>query len=57
MVDRFVGRKLTANDSVKFDLVGVQAAFVVYVLAHDLGDRGCIGSRDMKRTNLAAALD
>jgi len=35
----------------------MQAAFFMHVVAHDLRDRFCIGSRNMEGSDVAAALD
>ena len=45
------------HGSVELAFVGMQTAFVMDVVAHDLSDRSTIGSCGMERADATAALD
>src|SRR4051794_4904983 len=57
MLYRFMRGEVIADHRVQFGFVGMQAAFVVDVVAHDLCDRCTIGAGDMERAHVASAFN
>ena len=54
MVDRFVRGKKLARIVVQPAFIGMNAAFVGYVVCHDLGDRFLVCTRNVEGAHLAA---